>query len=251
MTTSLLKSLWHGFLLVPLVYVTCPFLSTTPTTASAVTRSTIHSADRHTDHDIMPTEADTDRGAPSYSLLMHQTSGYGVLLIGILTLIDRLTIQRYSALRIGIGSLWMVIGLFLFVRADPEGWPMGGEGFLASWTMPTAGEWLQHKVLALIPLLMGTHTLLLSSTSRTDPNWNYGLGAAALLGAIGLLSHQHRDHPGIDIVNVQHHWFAATALLTCVSLILETSQRWDWERKNLLYPACVILLGLQLLLYIE
>lgn len=210
--------------------------------------ASLHSAEHHADHDAVPTVAGTARSGPSYSLLMHRTSGSGLLLIGVLTWINRLTVRRYSALRISIGTLCVVIGLFLFVRADPEGWPMGGEGFLASWTMPTAGEWVQHKVLSLIPILIGTYTILLGSVSRVNQNWNYGLGAAALLGAIGLLGHQHRDHPGIDLVNVQHQWFAVTALLTAVSLILETWQRWDWERKNLLYPTCVILLGLQLLL---
>jgi putative copper resistance protein D len=182
---------------------------------------------------------------------MHQTAGYGLLLIGILTLIDRITLWRYPVLRISVGSLWMVMGLFLFVRADPEGWPMGGEGFLSSWTMPTAEEWLQHKVLSLIPLLIGIYTVLPVGAARSNRNWNYGLGAAALFGVIGLLSHQHRDHPGMDIVNTQHRWFAVTALSTAVSLILETWQRWDWERKSMLYPTCVILLGLQLLFYVE
>lgn len=250
-TISLLKRLWHSFLLMPLVYMTCPLLSAAPATATLMALSTVHSAERHADHDASPTQADTERGGTSYSLIMHQTSGSGLLLIGILTWIDRNTIRRYSSLRISIGSLWMMIGLFLFVRADPEGWPIGGEGFLASWTMPTAGEWLQHKVLSLIPLLIGTSTILVGGVSRTNAMWNYGLGAAALLGAIGLLSHQHRDHPDIDIVNVQHHWFAVTALLTTVSLILETWQRWGWERKNLLYPTCLIVLALQLLFYVE
>jgi hypothetical protein len=251
MTTSLLKRLLHGFLIMPLVYMTWPLPFSVPATATSMARSTVHIVERHADHDASPTQAELVQGDPSYSLLMHQSSGYSLLLIGLLTWVERSTVRRYPALRISIGSLWMMIGLFLFVRADPEGWPMGGEGFLASWTMPTAGEWLQHKVLSLIPLLIGTYTILCGGAARTNPNWNYGLGAVALLGAIGLLSHQHRDHPSMDIVNVQHHWFAATALLTAVSLILETWQRWGWERKNLLYPTCLIVLALQLLFYVE
>jgi hypothetical protein len=32
---------------------------------------------------------------------------------------------------------------------------MGQAGFVESFAMPTAGEWIQHKVLSLIPVLLG------------------------------------------------------------------------------------------------
>jgi hypothetical protein len=169
--------------------------------------------------------AEAIRGDRSYSLMMHHTIGYAVLTIGFLTLMDRITSYRYALLRIGIGALWTVMGLFIFVRADPEGWPMGAAGLMESWTMPTAGEWLQHKILSFIPVFIGSYTILSRGPAIT-PTRSLILGCVAILGVIGLLSHQHHDHPGMDIVNLQHRWFALTALLTAVSFVLEARKGW-------------------------
>jgi len=74
---------------------------------------------------------------------------------------------------------------------------------------------------------------------------------AAALGAIGLLSHQHWNHPGMDIVNVQHRLFALTAFMVASSLVQETWKGWGWKGKHLLFPVCVLLLGLRLAVYTE
>jgi len=173
---------------------------------------------------------------PSYSLLMHHTSGYVVLLIGILTLLDRLTVRRYPALRIAAGIGWVGVGIFI-IRADPEGWPLSGS-FTASWRMPTSGEWLQHKVLSLIPMGLGLSAIWTAHRADSNPVWNYALAFLAILGAIGLLAHQHRKHPGMDVVNFQHRLFAITALFTAGSLTQEAWKGWNWRGKGYWQSQC-------------
>jgi len=152
--------------------------------------------------------------------------------------------------RIGIGSVWLLLGVFLFIRADPEGWPIGLFGFVESFTMPTSGEWLQHKVLSFIPAFFGLYVILGRGPSTIPDKSNYGLALAGVLGAIGLLSHQHINHPGMDVVNLQHRLFALTALLIAVSLVQEIRSG-KWKGKTVCYPFALLLLGLQLTFYTE
>lgn len=185
-----------------------------------------------------------------YSLFMHHATGYLLLAIGILLAIDRSTYSRYRLLPYAIGSMWTLFGLFIFVRADPDGWPMGS-GFWHSWTMPSHVEWLQHKLLSLIPLILAGYAFW---RRPTEENGNRGLYVPiglAVLGAAGLLMHRHLDHPGMDLVNIQHQLFAGTCLVIAVSLFQETRGRWLVNNKRLMFPALVIILALELTWYTE
>lgn len=185
-----------------------------------------------------------------YSLFMHHATGTVVLMLSGLVFADRLTGERSRLIRVSIGSVWLLLGIFLWIRADPEGWPIGPAGFLESFSMPTAGEWLQHKVLSLIPMLLGMFWLTSAGRSRASW-WNSALAATSMLGALGLLRHQHAAHPGMDLVNVQHRLFAATALIIGTALVLEGWDGWAWKYKRLILPTGLLILGVQLMLFTE
>lgn len=187
-------------------------------------------------------------GNHAYSLLMHHVSGWVVVALSALLFADRLTSKRHRLIAIGTSSLWMSLGIFLFIQADPEGWPIGPTGFVESFTMPTAGEWLQHKLLSLIPILLGFCAL---KVQRVPDKLNYALAFAAVLGTAGLLSHQHVSHPGMDIVNLQHRLFALSGLLIAFSLVQEVWAGWRWKGKAVCYPIALLILGLQLVFYTE
>lgn len=186
----------------------------------------------------------------AYSLFMHRSSGIALVILGALVMTDRLTRRRYGSIRIGIGLLWLAFGAHLLIRSDPEGWPVGPAGFVESFSMATAGEWMQHKALSLIPLTLGVWTL----TSRSvlpSAFWNYALGAVLSAGVAGLLIHQHLDHQTMDLVNLQHRLMALTALVIAAGSVGEGLGRFRWTHKPWLVPCGFIVLGLQLALYIE
>lgn len=189
-------------------------------------------------------------GGQLYSLFMHHTAGYVVLTIGILMLLDRETRSRYRLLTYAIGATWILFSLFLFIRANPDGWPIGS-GLWESWIGPTGDEWLQHKLLSVIPLILGLYTLSHRPTSGHDNRLTYLTAGIGILGVAGLLSHQHLDHSGMDIVNIQHQWFAGTAFFITLSLVGEAKGRWLHNRKRLILPGLLILLALQLIWYVE
>jgi hypothetical protein len=97
---------------------------------------------------------------------MHHITGVAVVAIGVLLLADRVTQHRFRVLEITIAVVWIVLGAFLFIRADPEGWPMGAS-LRDSLGMSAVGEWIQHKVLSLIPVLLGCYAAMRAS-ERTN-----------------------------------------------------------------------------------
>lgn len=186
----------------------------------------------------------------SYSLFMHHAAGAGVLAIALLILADRVTAYRYRWIRLAQASAWIAVGIFLFIWADPEGWPMGTITLMDSFRMPTAAEWAQHKFLSLIPMVLGLQAAFRPS-AQPRPRRNLGLAALAIIGVVGLLSHQHQNHPGADIVNLQHAGFAFTAMVIALSLLMEVVPSGPTIFKRFLFPSALAVLGLQLVLYIE
>jgi len=212
-------------------------------TAPAVSPATQDAV--HAGHDAPATEVD------GYSLFMHHTVGAWFLVIGSLLFAHRFTRQRFAAFRIGIGAAWFLLGVFLFVKSDPEGWPLGPAGFLESFTMPSRWDWIQHKILDFIPMLLGWCAVR-AHTPMPRAAWIYAATGLTLLGGLALTVHQHSSHPDMhDIVNVQHRWLAVSALFIAGSLILDTKEQVTWRVKPYLLPVGLLLVGLQMTLYVE
>ena len=185
-----------------------------------------------------------------YSRFMHHSSGMAMLILGALVLADRLTAHRHRLLGFAIGGTWISFGLFLFVFSDLEAWPIGPAGFMESFSLSTAHEWIQHHLLSMIPMVLGIYMMLLGR-KESKPWWKYLAAGVAVLGGAGLLIHQHLDHPGMDIVNLQHRFFALTSFFIGASLVLEEKAWFTWKAKLFLLPGGLLLFGIQLAVYVE
>ena len=186
---------------------------------------------------------------------MHHAAGVGLLLIGAFVLVDRVTKHRYPLLKKAAGLTWIGLGVFLFIRSDPEAWPMGPPGLWESFFIPTTSEWVQHKVLSMIPMFMGLYVIQgdRHPTHRMSSGfWNYAAAGLAVFGAVALLLHMHIDHPAeMDVVNFQHRLFAINALFIAVGLVLDMRKRIQWKFKPYVLPIGLLLLGVQLFMYVE
>jgi len=186
---------------------------------------------------------------------MHHAAGVGLLLIGGLVLADRITGRRYPIFKVATGLTWIGMGIFLFIRSDPEAWPMGPPGFIESFFIPTTSEWVQHKILSMIPMFMGLYVMKGSSDAGRKVVagiWNWIAVGSACFGGIALLVHMHLDHPEeMDVVNSQHRLFAINSLFIAASLVLDMTDRVRWKFKPYLLPIGLLLLGYQLFIYVE
>ena len=185
-----------------------------------------------------------------YSLFMHHSSGVALIVLAILVLSDRLTRGRIAAIQLGIALIWLGFGAHLFIRSDPEGWPIGPAGFLESFSMPTSVEWIQHKLLSLIPLALGLWTLITRGRAMKT-SLSYALGGLLALGGAALLFHQHLEHQTMDLVNLQHRFMAITSLFIAGSAMADGIARATSRIRPFLLPSGLMLLGVQLVIYVE
>jgi hypothetical protein len=187
---------------------------------------------------------------PEYSMFMHHSSGLVLVTIALLLLIDRFGLCRPGLTTVLIGCTWLLFGAFLFIKSDPDEWPISLT-FMESLHKPTTrNERIQHKLLALIPVLLGSYTLSARPGGEAMTR-TYGAAGAALLGGIGLLIHQHWDHQTFDMVNFQHRLFALSAMVVAGGLLLESWGPFTWKGKLFVVPLGILILGVQLVLYVE
>ena len=126
----------------------------------------------------------------------HHWMGVLVLAMGLLALLARTGHAKWA-------EYWPLvligIAIFIFVRGDPECWPLGPQGFWISWTKT---EVFQHRMAALLCIAFAIFELRV----RRRPSNNSALALVfPLLCAAGgalLLTHSH------SLTNVQEEFLA-------------------------------------------
>ncbi len=188
----------------------------------------------------------------TYSLFMHRSCGTIVAFLGLLVLADRLTQRRHGALRKGMGAIWLLMGIHIFLNADPTDWPLAAT-FMESYNRPGSSEWLQHKVLCLIPVAIGLYTMFVARRERPNPWSGYALASVLAFGGIALLYHEHEHSPGMDmgLIVRQHNLMAFTSIFIAAGWLADTLDRLAWKPKFVMVPVGLILLGLELVVYVE
>jgi hypothetical protein len=188
----------------------------------------------------------------AYSLFMHRSCGVALIGLGFLVLIDRLTQRRYGVIRKGMGVIWLLMGVHILLNADPTDWPLAAS-FMESYHRPGSSEWLQHKVLSLIPMAIGLYVMLVARREKPSPSAGYAMAAVLALGGVALLYHEHEHSPGMDMALIvkQHNIMAMTAIFIAAGWLADSLERLSWKPKLYLVPLGLILIGLELAIYTE
>jgi copper resistance protein D len=184
----------------------------------------------------------------AWSEYNHHWAGIFVLLLGLLAALAqtrRLPAARYWPL------LFVGLAVFIFLRADPEGWPLGPDNF---WEAIQDGEVLQHKAFALLVLLFAIFELRVQLGKARFPAAAYVFPAVCALGGALLLTHSH----ALD--NVKQQLLAELSHAPiAVAAVLAGWSRWLQVRllsgqgglATRLWPACFVAIGAILLNYRE
>ena len=178
----------------------------------------------------------------------HHWMGMIVIAMGMLALLARTGdapwAEYWPLLMIGIA-------IFIFLRGDPECWPLGPRGFWATWAKP---EVFQHRVAALLCIAFAIFELRV----RRNPSQNgilpliFPLLCAA--GAALLLTHSH------GTTNVQEEFMAELNHMPLGVLgVMAGWSRWleirlpskDRNFAAWIWPICFVLIGAGLLNYRE
>jgi putative copper resistance protein D len=186
----------------------------------------------------------------AWSEYNHSWAGVFVLSTGILALMSR---SRYF----GWARIWPLIflglALFLFLRSDPENWPLGPNGF---WESFASSDVLQHRVAVLLVILFAIFQWRVE-TNRVQSHFAaLVFPAVCALGGVLLLTHTHPlgnvkeqllielSHTPIAILAVIAGWSRWLELRLPVPIRTRRCLAWLW-------PVCFIIIGLILINYHE
>jgi len=121
----------------------------------------------------------------AWSEYNHHVAGVVVLTIAVLALVARTPwggwARHWPLLLLGLAA-------FMFVRDDPEAWPLGPLGF---WESMTAGEVVQHRLFVVVVAGFGIFEWMVRTQRVGDARWALVFPLLCAAGATLLLTHSH------------------------------------------------------------
>jgi len=184
----------------------------------------------------------------AWSEYNHNWMGLLLLVIGIAALLartGRIPLAKHWPL------LFILMGAFIFLRADPENWPLGPNGF---WESFDEAEVLQHRMAVLLVVAFAVFEWRVQL--RTS-KWKYAplvFPAVCVAGGMLLVTHTHSLNNIKEelLAEMSHVPLALLAILTGWSRWLEFRlPKRDQAVVSWIWPLCFALMGAILLNYRE
>ncbi len=187
----------------------------------------------------------------AWSEYNHHWSGLFVLAIGVLSLFNQAGLRwarHWPLLFIGLAA-------FLFVRSDPEVWPLGEIGFFASFRDI---EVLQHRIFVVLIAAFGIFEWRVRNSREVKPWARLVFPLLCAGGGTLLLTHSHAIANLKDqlLIELTHTPLALTGIVAgwarWLELRLDPSTNPVAQRiAGWVWPICFILVGFMLLGYRE
>jgi putative copper resistance protein D len=178
----------------------------------------------------------------------HHSAGIVVLAAGLLAMLGRWDRARWAR---HWPLAFLGLAIFLFLRADPEAWPLGPRGFWASFYNP---EDLQHRLYVLLIVSFVAFEWSVQTQRLRSSKAALVFPAVCALGGALLLTHDHTLGNVKEelLVEISHTAIALCAVFAGWSRWLELRgsgrgkliAAWVW-------PVCLVWIGLLLLNYRE
>jgi len=184
----------------------------------------------------------------AWSEYNHHWAGLIVGLMGLLALIARSGRLSWSR---NWPLLFWALAVFLFLRADPESWPLGFNGF---WESFTDSEVLQHRVFICLIIAFGLSEWRVQTGKPSLKYSSYVFPLVCAMGGALLLTHSHA------LGNVKEELLAELSHVPLAVLgVMAGWSRWleirlpeeDRRIPSMIWPACFVVIGAVLLNYRE
>lgn len=178
----------------------------------------------------------------------HHWAGIVALLAGLLAILGRWDRARWAR---HWPLAFLGLALFLFLRADPEAWPLGPRGFWASFYNP---EDLQHRLYILLIVSFVAFEWSVQTQRLRSSKAALVFPAVCALGGALLLTHNHTLGNVKEelLTEISHTAIALFAVFAGWSRWLEL--RGSGRGKGIaiwVWPMCLVCIGLVLLNYRE
>jgi len=185
----------------------------------------------------------------AWSEYNHHMSGFVVLAVGLAALADA---TRRVAWARNWPLLFMGLAVFLFMRSDPEAWPLGEIGFLESMRDP---EVLQHKLLSLLVVVFAVSEWLVRLRGKRSAA-AYVFPISMALGGFLLLAHTHAiaNVKEALLVELSHLPLGAAAVIASCARWMELRAGPDAPEARIarwVWPGCLVFISMLLIFYRE
>jgi copper resistance protein D len=186
----------------------------------------------------------------AWSEYNHNCAGLVVFLMGILALLSR---SRYFSW----AKIWplsfLLLAVFLFLRADPENWPLGPNGFWASFAV---ADVLQHRIAVMLIIVFAIFQYRVETKRVNSMAAALVFPGVCALGGAVLLTHTHAltnvkeqlltelSHTPLAIFGIMAGWSRWLELRLPEENSTKKYLSWVW-------PVCFIMIGLILMDYHE
>jgi copper resistance protein D len=186
----------------------------------------------------------------AWSEYNHNWAGLVVFLMGILALLSR---SRYFSWAKIWPLTFFLLAVFLFLRADPENWPLGPNGF---WESFAVVDVLQHRIAVVLIILFAIFQYRVETQRVHSMAAKLVFPAVCALGGAVLLTHTHALTNVKEqlLIELSHTPLAICAVGAGWSRWLELRLPAENPKRKYLawvWPICFILIGLILMDYHE
>jgi putative copper resistance protein D len=185
-----------------------------------------------------------------FSRRNHMVAGWIVLFMGALMCLQVIEARRAPWLRLAWTIPPMVLGLLIVVFSDRDAWPVGEMTFAQTLADEGARE---HKFSGVLVLAMGLVEYLRLRGRLAHRAWGLFLPGLAITAGAILLGHDHTtsNFNFLGRANLPHITEGVTAILIGAARILHDWGFWRGRLAALSWPALVLALAAQLILYRE
>lgn len=202
---------------------------------------------------FVPGQAGTRPNTPaekSWSEYNHHWAGLIVLAIGLLAFLAQ---TKHSPWARNWPLLFLGLSLFLFLRSDPETWPLGPNGF---WVTLQDPEVLLHRIFALLVIALAIFEWRVQTGRVTTQRARLIFPALVAVASALLLTHSHSlgnireevlaelSHAPLAVLGIVAGWSRWLELRLPKENKVRDGMAWLW-------PTCLVLIGLLLLNYRE
>lgn len=202
---------------------------------------------------FVPGQAGTRPNTPaekSWSEYNHHWAGLIVLAIGLLAFLAQ---TKHSPWARNWPLLFLGLSLFLFLRSDPETWPLGPNGF---WVTLQDPEVLLHRIFALLVIGLAIFEWRVQTGRVATARARLIFPALVAVASALLLTHSHSlgnikeevlaelSHAPLAILGIVAGWSRWLELRLPAENKVRDRMAWLW-------PTCLVLIGLLLLNYRE
>lgn len=213
----------------------------------------------------------------AFSEFNHHLAGAFLLAIGALAFLGKSSVRLRFLAKVW-PFLFIIPGIYLAFMSDPDVWPMGGQNLIDAFlTNPEAAE---HKTYAALLIALGVLEFQRARGKLGKILSTWSFPALAVFGAVLLMFHRHTlmappemtgPMKGMDgmgggmeamghghamtatMMKIQreHIMFSIAGAGVAISKFLHDAAFWKNRVLPFIWPACISILGIMLLLYTE